>query len=191
MSETHTQIQPQRPMRADARRNYDRLVNAALAVFSEQGTAASLEAVADRAGVGIGTLYRHFPTRQALLEAAYADEVDAMARAAGDLADRPPWDAVTEWFRQYVGFAATKRALMDMMLEADPGSDVLATCRAALSQAGDELIGRAQAAGVVRPDIEFIDVARMVGQIGVAPNTDQEQKERMLAIVLDGLRPRP
>jgi AcrR family transcriptional regulator len=191
MSETPTQIQPQRPMRADARRNYDKLVTAALAVFSEQGTAASLEAVAGRAGVGIGTLYRHFPTRQALLEAVYADEVDAMARAAADLADREPWDAVAEWFQGYVGFAATKRALMDMMLDADPDSDVLATCRAALSRAGNELIGRAQAAGVVRADIEFIDVARMVGQIGVAPNTDQEQKERMLAIVLDGLRPRP
>ena len=191
MSETHAQIQIQRPMRADARRNYEKLVAAALAVFADQGTSASLEAVAERAGVGIGTLYRHFPTRQALLEAVYADEVEAMARAAGDLADRAPWDAVAEWFHQYVGFAATKRTLMDMMLEADPDSDVLATCRTTLSRAGNELIGRAQAAGVVRPDVEFIDVARMVGQIGVAPNTDQEQKERMLGIVLDGLRPRP
>jgi AcrR family transcriptional regulator len=191
MSETHAQIQVQRPMRADARRNYEKLVAAALAVFADQGTSASLEAVAERAGVGIGTLYRHFPNRQALLEAVYADEVEAMARAAGDLADREPWDAVAEWFHQYVGFAATKRALMDMMLDADPDSDVLATCRTTLSRAGNGLIGRAQAAGVVRPDIEFIDVARMVGQIGVAPNTDQEQKERMLGIVLDGLRARP
>jgi AcrR family transcriptional regulator len=191
MSETHAQIQVQRPMRADARRNYEKLVAAALAVFADQGTSASLEAVAERAGVGIGTLYRHFPTRQALLEAVYADEVEAMARAASDLADRPPWEAVSEWLHQYVGFAATKRALMDMMLDADPDSDVLATCRAALSQAGGGLIGRAQAAGLVRPDVEFLDVARMVGQIGVAPNTDQEQKERMLAIVLDGLRARP
>jgi AcrR family transcriptional regulator len=191
MSETHTQIQIQRPMRADARRNYEKLVAAALDVFTDQGASASLEAVAERAGVGIGTLYRHFPTRQALLEAVYADEVEAMARAADDLADRPPWDAVTEWLQQYVGFAATKRALMDMMLDADPTSDVLATCRTALARAGDELIGRAQAAGVVRPDVEFLDIARMVGQIGVAPSADQEQKERMLAIVLDGLRARP
>jgi AcrR family transcriptional regulator len=190
MTETHIQTQVQRPMRADARRNYEKLVAAGLSVFAEQGTSGSLEAVAERAGVGIGTLYRHFPTRQALLEAVYADEVNAMARAAGDLADRPPWDAVTEWLRQYVGFAATKRALMDVMLEAAPDSDALATCRAALSRAGDELIGRAQAAGVVRPDVEFLDIARMVGQIGVAPNADQEQKDRMLAIVLDGLRPR-
>ena len=191
MSETHTQIQLQRPKRADARRNYEKLVTAAPTVFAEEGASASLEEVAERAGVGIGTLYRHFPTRQALLEAVYVDEVEAMARAARDLADLPPWEALTEWLHEYVGFAATKRALMDMMLDAAPDSDVLMTCRTALSQAGGDLIQRAQAAGVVRADVEFIDIARMVGQIGVAPTADNEQKERMLEIVLDGLRPRP
>ena len=186
-----TQTQPQRPMRADARRNYEKLVTAARDVFTEQGSTASLEAVAEHAGLGIGTLYRHFPTRQALLEAVYADEVEAMARSARDLADRRPWDALSEWFHQYVGFAATKRALMEGLLEAGPESDVLTTCRAALLQAGDELIGRGQAAGVVRPDVDFMDVARMISQIAVAPNADAAQKERMLGIVLDGLRARP
>jgi AcrR family transcriptional regulator len=186
-----TQTQPARPMRADARRNYERLVAAARELFAEQGASASLEAVAERAGVGIGTLYRHFPTRQALLEAVYADEVDAIARAADALAARPPWDAVTEWLRQYVGFAATKRALMDAMLEAAPDSDVLATCRTILSQAGGGLVRQAQQAGVLRPDVEFIDVARMVGQIAVTPNADPQEKERMLQIVLDGLRTGP
>jgi AcrR family transcriptional regulator len=185
------ETQPQRPQRADARANHAKLVAAARALFTDKGTSAPLEEVAERAGVGIGTLYRHFPARQALLEAVYVDEVEAMANAAAELEELPPWDALSQWLHQYVGFAATKRALMDMMLEADPDSDVLATCRTTLSRAGNELIGRAQAAGVVRPDVEFIDVARMVGQIGVAPNTDQEQKERMLGIVLDGLRPRP
>jgi AcrR family transcriptional regulator len=193
LSNEMTEIQAQftKPMRADARRNYEKLVAAAREVFAEQGGSASLEAVAERAGVGIGTLYRHFPTRQALLEAVYADEVEAIARAARELADRPPWDAVSEWLGQYVGFAATKRALMDAMLEAAPDSDVLATCRAALRQAGDELVERAQQAGALRPDVEFIDIARMVGQIGVTPNADPEGKARMLQIVLDGLRPRP
>jgi len=188
MTEIDTQLQ--RPMRADARRNYEKLVAAARGVFTEQGSTASLEAVAERAGVGIGTLYRHFPTRQALLEAVYADEVDAMARAAHDLADGDPWDALSEWFHQYVGFAATKRALMDALLEAAPESDVLMRCRSSLTQAGTELISRGQQAGVVRPDVEFIDVGRMVSQIAVAPNTDAEQKERMLRLVLDGLRAR-
>jgi AcrR family transcriptional regulator len=188
---TETEIQPQRPMRADARRNYEKLVAAARDVFTEVGASASLEAVAERAGVGIGTLYRHFPTRQALIEAVYSDEVDAMARAANDLADLPPWEALSEWFHQYVGFAATKRALMEALLEAAPESDVLMRCRTALAQAGTELIARGQKAGVVRLDADFMDVGRMVSQIAVAPNADPEQKERMLGIVLDGLRPRP
>lgn len=190
MTETPTDTTFQRPMRADARRNYEKLVAAARAVFTEQGASASLEAVAERAEVGIGTLYRRFPTRQVLLEAVYADEVDAMARAARDLAHLPPWDALSEWFHQYVGFAATKRALMDALLEAAPDSDVLIACRTALAQAGDDLVERGQEAGVIRRDVTFMDVGRMVSQIAVAPNTDPEQKERMLGIVLDGLRPR-
>ncbi|MDE3025612.1 MAG: TetR/AcrR family transcriptional regulator [Acidobacteriota bacterium] len=178
----------QRPMRADARRNYAKLVAAARQSFTETGNETALETVAERAGVGIGTLYRHFPTRQALLEAVYADEVDAMARAADELSDRDPWDALSEWFHQYVGFAATKRALMDALLEAAPDSDVLVRCRTALARAGAELISRAQAAGVVRDDVEFLDVGRMVSQIAVAPNADAEQKQKMLQLVLDGLR---
>src|SRR5205823_7014193 len=99
-SEIDTQLQ--RPKRADARRNYDKLVATARAVFAEDGTSAPLENVAERAGVGIGTLYRHFPTRQALLEAVYLDEVEAMARAAAELAHLPPWDALSQWLHQYV-----------------------------------------------------------------------------------------
>jgi AcrR family transcriptional regulator len=185
---SETEIQSVRPMRADARRNYEKLVAAAREVFSAEGASASLEAVAEQAGVGIGTLYRHFPARQALLEAVYADEVEAIARAARDLADRPAWDAVSEWFREYVGFAATKRALMDAMLEAAPDSDVLTLCRTTLARAGNELIERAQSEGAVRPDVEFLDVARIVGQIAVTPNIDAAAKQRMLGIVLDGLR---
>jgi AcrR family transcriptional regulator len=191
MTETPTSTQFQRPMRADARRNYEKLVSAARDVFTEQGASASLEAVAERAGVGIGTLYRRFPTRQALLEAVYADEVDAIAQAARDLAHLSPWEALSEWLHQYVGFAATKRALMDGLLEADPDSDVLIACRRALLQAGNGLLHRGQKAGVVRPDVEFMDIGRMIGQVAVAPNTTTEQKSRMLGIVLDGLRARP
>src|SRR5437868_12377772 len=117
---SETEIQLQRPKRADARRNYDKLVAAARGVFAEDGTSAPLEDVAERAGVGIGTLYRHFPTRQALLEAVYASEVEAIAQAAADLADLEPWDALTRWLRQYVGFAATKRALTEALLETAP-----------------------------------------------------------------------
>jgi len=177
-----------KPMRADARRNYEKLVAAARDEFTEHGPATSLESVAERAGVGIGTLYRHFPTRQALLEAVYADEVAAMAQSAKGLSESEPWDALAEWLRRYVGFAATKHALIDALLEAAPDSDVLVSCRTAIMGAGTELVERAQRAGVVRPDTQFLDIARMVGGIAVVPNTDAEQKERMLRIVLDGLR---
>lgn len=189
MSETETQIQ--RPMRADARRNYEKLVAAARAAFAADGTSAPLEDIAERAGVGIGTLYRHFPTRQALLEAVYVDEVEAMARAADELSGLPPWEALSQWLHQYVGFAATKRALTEALLETAPDSNALSACRTLLAGAGSALIERGQRAGVVREDTSFADVGRMVSGIAVVSVTDPEQKERMLQIVLDGLRHKP
>jgi AcrR family transcriptional regulator len=188
---SQTDIQPQRPQRSDARANHDKLVAAARAVFTEKGTSAPLESVAERAGVGIGTLYRHFRTRQALLEAAYVDEVEAMARAATELEGLPPWEALSQWLHQYVGFAATKRALNEALMEADPNSNVLLTCRTAIRVAGDALVERAQRAGVVRDDTTFMDIGRMVGAIAMVPTEDPEQKERLLELALDGLRYRP
>jgi AcrR family transcriptional regulator len=189
MSDTEIQLHPlNRPKRADARRNYDKLVAAARAAFTEDGTSAPLEDVAQRAGVGIGTLYRHFPTRQALLEAVYVDEVEAMAHAADELSELPPWDALSQWLHQYVGFAATKRALNEALVETAPDSDVLGACRTALTGAGTKLLDRAQRAGVVRADAQFTDVVRMVAGIAMVPTTDAEQQERLLDLALDGLR---
>jgi AcrR family transcriptional regulator len=188
---SQTEIQLQRPQRADARANHDKLVAAARALFTEKGTSAPLEEVAERAGVGIGTLYRHFPTRQALLEAVYVDEFEAMARAATELEELPPWDALSQWLHQYVGFAATKRALNEALMETDPDSNVLLTCRTAIATAGTELVERAQRAGVIRNDTSFMDVVRMVGAIAMVPTEDPEQKKRLLELALDGLRYRP
>jgi AcrR family transcriptional regulator len=143
------------------------------------------------AGVGIGTLYRHFPTRHALLEAVYVDEVEAMARAAAELEDLPPWDALSQWLHQYVGFAATKRALNEALMQTDPNSNVLLTCRTAITGAGTALVERAQHAGVVRNDTTFLDIVRMVGAIAMVPTEDPEQKERLLELALDGLRYQP
>jgi AcrR family transcriptional regulator len=185
------EIQPQRPQRADARRNHDKLVAAARVLFAERGTSVPLEDVAEHAGVGIGTLYRHFPTRQALLEAVYVDEVEAIAQAAADLADLPPWEALSQWLHQYVGFAATKRALNEALVEAAPDSDVLLSCRTAIVGAGSALIERAQHAGVIRGDTDFLDVVRMVSGIAMVPTVDDEQKQRLLDLALDGLRYRP
>jgi len=189
MSETELQLH--RPKRADARRNHDKLVAAARAAFTADGTGAPLEEIAERAGVGIGTLYRHFPTRQALLEAVYVDEVEAMARAAGDLSALPSWDALSQWLHQYVGFAATKRALNEALLEAAPDSDVLGACRTAIAAAGNALVERAQRDGVVRADTNFMDVGRMVAGIAMVPTADPEQQQRLLELALDGLRYRP
>ncbi|MFL5952956.1 MAG: TetR/AcrR family transcriptional regulator [Gaiellaceae bacterium] len=187
MSET-APIQLQRPMRADARRNYEKLVAAAREAYTEDGTSASLEDVAERAGVGIGTLYRHFPTRQALLEAVYAEEIQNMADAARALSALEPWEALATWLRQYVGFAATKKALTEALLEVDPESDVLLACRTALLGAGNGLIERAQEAGVVRPDTSFTDVGRLISGVAVVPTIDPEQKQRLMELALDGLR---
>jgi AcrR family transcriptional regulator len=179
----------QRPKRADARRNYEKLLAAAGEVFAENGAAASLEDIARRAGVGIGTLYRHFPTRQALLEAVYVDEVEEMSRKANDLGDLEPWDALVTWLRQFVRYAATKRALADEMMNTiDAEAPVFVSCRTAITAAGDMLLARAQEAGVVRPDTNFIDIGRMVAGIASIRTTDPGQIERILDVALDGLR---
>src|SRR5450755_4072412 len=111
-------LPPARPMRADARRNHRLLVSAAIAVFIENGADdASLEEIARRAGVGIGTLYRHFPTRQALLEAVYRDQVEIMcARADELLGSQSPGDALATWLQALVQFGSTKRSLTSAML---------------------------------------------------------------------------
>src|ERR1700756_4366893 len=108
---------PARPKRADARRNYDKVVAAAREAFAEGGTATSLEEIARRAEVGIGTLYRNFPNRQALLEAVYVDEVENLCRSAAEFDDLPPWDAFVAWMHRLAGYLVTKQALAHELLE--------------------------------------------------------------------------
>jgi AcrR family transcriptional regulator len=182
----------QRPMRADARRNYDKLVAAARATFAEEGTSASLEDIARRAEVGIGTLYRHFPSRQELLEAVYVGEVEAMCRSAEDLADLPPWEGLVSWLQRFVRYVATKRALAEALFAyIDEDAEVFRTCRTAFYEAGEPMLERAKQAGVVRPDTDIVDVLRMVGGISKIESTEPEQIQRILALALDGLRYRP
>src|SRR3954463_3456620 len=103
------------PQRADARRNFDALIAAAREVFAENGADASLEDIARRAGVGIGTLYRNFPTRQDLFEAVYVSEINELAAVASSVADRPPWEALTVWLERFVEYAVTKRAIIEVL----------------------------------------------------------------------------
>jgi AcrR family transcriptional regulator len=185
-----TPIAP-RPKRADARRNYEKLLAAAREAFAEEGTSATLEDVARRAGVGIGTLYRHFPTRPDLLEAVYLDEVQAICDAAEKYVDLPPWEALTGWLREFVSFAATKRALAEEMFTyLDRDADVFKSCATAIYGAGEGLLQRAQEAGEVRPDTDIADVTKMVAGIAAVKTADPEQIDRIVAMALDGLRVR-
>ena len=175
------------PQRADARRNFDALIAAAREVFAEQGTDASLEDIARRAGVGIGTLYRNFPTRQDLFERVYIGEVEDLCAVARDVADRQPWDALSTWLRRFIDYIATKRALMQAL---STGSPVFSACRAEMYAAGIPLFERARDAGEVRADLEFDDLVRMLSGLTSATFADDEQRERVFRIALDGVRAR-
>ena len=192
-TQTSPQIQLARPKRADARRNYEKVLGAAREAFAEGGESTALEEIARRAGVGIGTLYRHFPNRQALLEAVYLGEVEEFCRATAELPDDiDPWDALTDWFDRFVAYLATKRALAGELLNyMDMSAELFKHSRAALWASGEPLLTRAQEAGVVRDDVAIGDVMQMVMGIAKVPNSDPAQTAHIVRVALDGLRYRP
>jgi len=183
-----------RSMRADAQRNCQKLLAAAAAAFAEHGADdVSLEEIARRAGVGIGTLYRHFPTRQALLEAVYRDQVEALrARADELIASKPPAEALAIWLRDLVDFGRTKRMLTSSLLTTlDRDSELISSCSGMMREAAADVLTHAQQAGAVRPDANPADLMRLVHAISMTADWaggDHEQADRMLALVLDGLR---
>ena len=181
-----------RPKRADARRNYEKVLAAAREAFAEGGESTSLEGIARRAGVGIGTLYRHFPNRQALLEALYVGEVEEVCRSAEEFAGAEPWAALEGWFERLIAYIGTKQALAHELLNyLDKDAALFQVCRTSLWEAGEPLLQRAQEAGVVRPDVSIGEVIQMVVGIAKIPTSDPGQTEHMLRIALDGLRYRP
>src|SRR5262245_19740596 len=191
-TEASPQVQLVRPKRADARRNYEKVLTAAREAFAEGGESTSLEEIARRAGVGIGTLYRHFPNRQALLEAVYVNEVEAVCRSATQVDGADPWEALNGWFEGLIAYLATKRALAHELLNyLDQDAPLFQDCRASLYAAGEPLLKRAQDAGVVRTDVEFSEVMHMMIGIAKIPAADPSQIDHILRIALDGLRYRP
>ena len=180
-------VDVRRPQRADARRNFDALLAAARDAFSTKGTEASLEDIARQAGVGIGTLYRNFPTRQDLLRAVYLGEIEELCLAAEDAADLPPWEALFTWLRRFVAYAATKRAIYESL---NRESDSFRISREAMFAAGTPLFEQAQRSGDARSDVNFDDVLRMVSGLTAAGYVDDAQRDRVLAIALDGIRNR-
>jgi AcrR family transcriptional regulator len=179
-------------MRADARRNYDRLLTAAKAAFTEHGAEASLEDIARRAGVGIGTLYRHFPTRQTLLEATFRDLLDALQdRGKALLADAGPGDALIDWLRTLMDYISRYRGLSELVTSTmrDPASDLYASCTG-LREIGTRLLVRAQRAGAVRGDVEGSDLIMMVNGIAWAGQRGPggDRIDQMLDVMIGGLR---
>jgi AcrR family transcriptional regulator len=181
-----------RKPRADALRNRERVLEAAKAVFSAGGPDASLEAVAREAGVGIGTLYRHFPTREALYEAVYRREVEQLSELAEELKDEAaPVEALRRWLRSNVEFVATKKGMATALaLAAAPPSELTAFSFARLTEAIGMLLLRAVAAGEVRADITPEDLLRTL--VGMCMLHDQPGWQasvvRMLDVLVDGLR---
>jgi AcrR family transcriptional regulator len=177
-----------RPMRADARRNYDKVVAAAREAFAEGGAETSLEGIARRAGVGIGTLYRHFPNRQALLEVVYRDEVRQVCRSAEELQQLPAWEGFVAWMHRLAGYLVTKQALAHELDYFGRDSDVFKTCRHDVFEAGEPLLARAQEQRVVRADTNLAEVIQLIGGITKIQTTDPAQRDRILSIALDGLK---
>ena len=180
-----------RPKRADARRNHDRLLAAAREAFTEQGVEASLDDIARRTGVGPGTLYRHFPTREALLAAVYRDDVEALAARAEEMARAyPPAEALAAWLRLQLDYIKYKRGLgaaVKAMLGRD--SETLNFCREVMRAALDRLLVAAQEVDAIRGDVDAGDVLRLVHGVGMASEPVPDQADRLLSLVLDGLRP--
>ena len=192
MSTDVTGVEVVKPLRADARRNRDALLVAAAAQFAELGADTSLEEVARRAGVGIGTLYRHFPSREALIADVYRREVDLLCGGVDELlATRPADEALAEWMRRFVGYVATKRGLaVALKSMVNDNSDLFAQSRANINESMARLVNAAVDAGLVRSDADPEDVLR--GMSGFCLFSDQagwqEQAQRLVGLLVDGLR---
>ncbi|WP_250002385.1 TetR/AcrR family transcriptional regulator [Actinoplanes sp. M2I2] len=185
-----------KPKRADARRNYDQIVAAAEAEIDRHGADASLEEIARRAGVGSATLHRHFPTRQALLEAVFHDRVEVLCAQADELAKRPDAGAaLVDWLRAVAVYGATTRGLARSLLDGgrDPAPPVDSTCEAMLVGAGGELLRLAHDAAAVRPEVSIVDLLTLVNAVSLATegSTDAAaEATRLVDLALEGVRPR-
>lgn len=180
-----------RPLRADAKRNIDTLLEAAKEVFATSGVDAPVREIAARAGVGVGTVYRHFPQRADLVAAVFRREVDACAAAAPALAaELPPCEALTAWLRRYSTFIATKRGLAAALHSGDPTFEPLpAYFRQHLGPALESLLDTAAAAGAVRSDVDPSDLLRAVGNLCLSGGeVGACHSERMVDLLIDGLR---
>ncbi|WP_443062053.1 TetR/AcrR family transcriptional regulator [Streptomyces sp. NBC_00490] len=181
-------------MRADARRNYERLLAEARTAFAAHGSEASLEDVARRAGVGIGTLYRHFPNRNALLSAVFEDAVNDLLARASELRRSPePCAALVTWLREMITQASEYRGLARALMSVShDDTSALARCSDPIREAGSALLTRAQEAGTVREDVVIGDLLQLTHAIALAAeemSSDPDLADRLLMLTLTGLKP--
>lgn len=180
-----------RPRRADAKRNYERLVAAARKVFAQQGGGASMEAIAKEAGVGVGTLYRHFPKRIDVVEAVYREDVDELTTVAESaVATMEPWPALVAWLEAFVRYASGKRRFMTELHEAfEKNPDLRVAARERIEAALSVVLTRAQGASVVRHDLDAPDLMQLLSSMCMSATLTPEQSTRLLVMIEDGLRP--
>ncbi len=177
--------------RADAQRNLDSLLQAAKAVFAQSGVDAPVRDIAEKAGVGVGTVYRHFPQRADLIAAVFRREVEACASAAPLLAAKhKPFEALEKWMQRYVAFVATKRGLAGALHSGDPAFEALHQYfEKQLKPAHRKLVAAAIAAGEMRSDVDADEILGAVASLCMsAYNTGPGRAERMVALMIDGLR---
>lgn len=183
-----------RPQRADARRNRERLLQAASAAFEQRGADASLEEIARSAGVGIGTLYRHFPTRDALMAEVFRRNVDELCDGAEALlAELPPDEALCEWMQRFVRYVAVKKGLashLKSVISAD--SELFTYSHGRVTGTFERLLQAATDAGAIRSDVAADDLLHALSGICMVSEEDtQQQGCRMSRLLMDGLRYRP
>jgi AcrR family transcriptional regulator len=184
-------LQKKRGPRSDARRNEDAVLEAAKALFATAGVDVPVRDIAARAGIGMGTLYRHFPRRSDLVAAVFRREVDACAAEASSLAARhSPDEALARWLRRYAAFIATKKGLSAALHSGDPAFDGLpAYFRQRFEPALASLLAAASVSGAVRADIDPYDLLRAIGNLSAAAGDDGARHvERMVGLLIDGLR---
>ncbi|MFI6062239.1 TetR/AcrR family transcriptional regulator [Streptomyces sp. NPDC051286] len=181
-----------RPLRADARRNREKILSAAVRVFAEDGLDAHLERIAKEAGVGSGTLYRNFPTREVLIEAAYRSELTRLCEATPDLlAALPPREALRAWMGRFIDYAHAKLGMAEALRAVvDSGVNPYAHSQELIMTALTSLLNAAAAAGTVRTDIDATDLFAALTGIALASGKPEQRKqaERLLDLTLDGLR---
>lgn len=183
----------ERPLRADAERNRRRILEAAAEVFGERGLGATLDAVAERAGVGVGTVYRRFPDKEALVDALFEERIEEIRAIAGEASQvEDGWDALTMFMERALEMHCHDRALKELVFSTAHGQDRVARARARIKPAVDELFERARASGTLRDDVDVTDLP--IVQLMVTAVMDYAQDaspgiwRRYLALMLDGLR---